>query len=400
MGLISNIRNVFMNDSEEATTNVGVADATFKTLWASNELWQRSYALSVVTNILSTFLINVEWKTYKKGGAVKGEEWYRFNYSPNGKETSAEFYKKLAEKLIYERRALIIETAKGEFFIADQYQFKDGVEMLMKDNTFTNIMVGQISLNRTFKENRDCMYIKAPQNDKVDSIFQTMASDYSDLKELIREGANKALGMKLSLNLGATAKNKYDAQFIKDLQKVYEPLMTSRNAVFLTYKGETLSDLTERQRGSEVQQVLEAVDNNIKVNKEILCSVGSAYGIPQKFMTGDYTADNADIYTMAITMFAKPYLTLLSKKFTLYVLNKEDIIGGAKIEANLDSIKFIEILKQSTAVDKLIGSGAYTINEVREKIGDDPTTDTDGDIRFITKNYAVLKEYAKGGGTE
>lgn len=402
MGFLNNIKSAFYNETEESTvaefTNTGIDDSTYKFCSTLTALWQKDYALSVVANILTAFLINVEWKTYGTKGVVKGNEWLRFNYSPNKRETAPEFYKKLAEKLIYERKALVIETASGEFFVADGYAFKNGEELLMKDNTFINVRIGNITLNRTFRENRDCMFIKAPQNEMVDLIFKSMAQDYMSLKELISEGADKALGMKLSLNLGAQAKNKYDAKFIKQLQEVYKPLMNSRNAVFVTYKGEELSDLTERQRGSEVQQVLEAVDNNIKVNHEILCNVGSAYGIPQKFMTGDYTADNADIYTMAITMFGKPYLVLLSKKFTLYALNEEDIIKGAKIEANLDSIKFVESLKLATAVDKLIGSGAYTINEVREKIGDDPVEE--GYVRFITKNYAVLSEYAKGGGDD
>ena len=186
-----------------------------------------------------------------------------------------------------------------------------------------------------------------------------------------------------------------EAEELSQIQKAYDPLMKARDAVFVTYKGEGLTDLTEKQRGSEVQQVLDAVENNIRINDEILCNVGSAFGVPRKFMKGDFTADNDSIYAMGITLFAKPYLTLLSQKFTYFVLTKEDIIGGGKVEADLNSIKFVEKLSMATAIDKLIGSGAYDINEVREMLDDDPVDD--GDVRFITKNYAVLSEYTKGG---
>lgn len=386
-------------EASDPKERVGVPDTTWKPDYCGSavKIWQLQYAMSVVTKILSTFLINVDWKTFRAGDDVHGEEWYRFNYAPNSKETTAEFYTKLAEKFVYDGKALIVETAQKELFIADSYQFKNGEELLMKDNTFVDVRVGNINFNRSFKENYSCMYIKTPKYENMELIFASMASDFQVLRELIYEGAYKALGMKLSLNLNAQAKNKYDEDYIKKLQKVYEPLMKAPNAVFVTYKGESLTDLTEKQRGSEVQQVLKAVENNLQVDEEILTNVANAFGIPSKFVKGDFTADNDSIFAMCMTMFAKPYLTLLSKKYSTYCLTKEDIINGSKIEANLDSIKFVESLSMASSIDKLIGSGAYTINEVREKIGDDPVDD--GDTRFITKNYAVLSEYVKGGDT-
>lgn len=390
---------IFEDEIDDSGVTVQGTDqaATWKTY--ATEFWQLSYAQSVVANILTSYLVNLEWKTYKSGVLIKGDEWYRLNYAMNNKETSAEFFSKLAKKLIEDKVALIIENSKKEFFIADSFSFLSGRELVMKDNTFTNVVIGDTTLTRTFKENSSCIFIKAPQNGSVDVIQKYMANDYMNLKELIEEGADKALGMKMNLTLNAQGKGKFEEDTAKRLQEDFEKRMKNRNSLFVTYKGETLSDLTEKQRGSEVQQVLEAVENNIKVNEEILTNVGNAYGIPSKIMTGDYTADNEDVYTMAITMFAKPYIKILQEKFSNYLLEKEDIINGSRIQANLDSIKFVEMLKTASSVDKLISSG-YTLNEIREKLGDEPTDDSGGDTRFITKNYAVMSDYVKGEGSE
>ena len=391
--------NIFKDEDESQTQVIdNTTTATWKPCSQNTVMWQVDYAFLVVNNILTTFFTNVDWKTYKTGEVVKGEEWFRFNIAPNRKETSAEFFAKLSTKLVYEGQALIIETATKELFVADTWEFKNGNELLMKDNTFVNVMVGDVTLNRSFKENDSCIFIKTPGYDRLKVVFDSMGLDFLALKELIMEGAQKALGMKLALNLGANSKNKYDAKYLEQMQNAYEPLMKARDAVFLTYKGETLTDLTEKQRGSEVQQVLTAVKNNIDVNQEILRNVGACFGIPGKFMTGDFTADNNSLYEMAVTMFGKRYLTLLSKKFTYFVLTKDDIINGSKVEANLNSIKFIDKLSMATAVDKFIGSGAYNRNEVREMLDDDPVED--GDIYFITKNYAELSQYVKGGSQE
>ena len=403
MGIFQDLKNAFINEEEETeettetTEDVGIPDSTWQTCQSAIRIWQLQYAMSVVAKILSTFLINVDWKTFKGDEDIRGDEWFRFNYAPNRKETTAEFYTKLANKFVYDGEALIIETATKEFFIADGYSFKNGTELFMKDNTFVDVVIGDTTLNRSFKENDSCMYIKTPQYENMDLILNSMSTDFDNLRTMIYEGAQKALGTKYSLNLNAQAKNKYDDKYVAKIQKIYEPLMRKRDAVFVTYKGEKLEDLTERQRGSEVQQVLTAVENNIKVNEEILTNVGNAFGIPEKFMKGDFTADNDSIYVMGVTLFAKPYLTLLSKKYTNYVLTKDDILKGSKVEANLDSIKFIEALGTATAIDKLIGSGAYSPNEVREMLGDDGYDG--GETRFITKNYAVLSDYTRGGNT-
>lgn len=391
--------NLFKNEEEPTNPNVTSIDVKTSRTWkpceANTTMWQVQYAFLVVYNLLSTFLVNVDWKTYRSGEVIKKDEWFRFNIAPNRKETSVEFFTKLAQKLVYEGEALIIETATKELFIADSYAFKTGQELLMKDNTFINVAVGSVTLNRSFKENDSCIYLKTPGYENLLMVFDQMGLDFGELKALIAEGAQKALGMKLNLNLGANAKNKYDSKYLDQLQTAYKPLMEARDAVFLTYKGESLTDLTEKQRGSEVQQVLTAVENNIKVNQEILGNIGACFGIPRKFMTGDFTADNNSIYEMAVTLFGKRYLTWLSKKFTYFVLTKEDIVNGSKVEANLNSIKFIDKLSMATAVDKFIGSGAYNRNEVREMLDDDPIED--GDIYFITKNYAEVSQYVKGG---
>lgn len=406
MGLFEKISNwanePIFDEVQDETTVEGIPDTG--STWGdygsnAGTLWQYNYAIEVVANLLSYVLINVSWKTYKsKGETITGDEWYRLNVSMNNKETAAEFFGKLATKLIKDKRALIIEDSKKQFFIADSFDFLSPNELVMKENTFTNVTVGDTTLHRTFKENQNCMYIKAPQRKGLNLELDSMANDYKFLKELVNKGACKALGSKYNLSLPGTAKNKYDAKYVKDMQKVYVPLMEKDDAVFITYQGEKLSDLTEKQRGSEVQQVLNAVKNSSDINQEILTSVGKAYGIPVKFMLGDYSEDNEDVYAMFITMFAKPFLVTLEQKFTMYLLEKEDIINGAKIEANIGTIKFNEMLKSANAIDKLIGSGAYTINEIREKIGDDPVAEEEGDTRFITKNYAVLKEYVKGNG--
>lgn len=397
MKIIDTLKNFLFEDSvQETVFDIPDGDIFCESM---NTIWQYTYALSVVTQLLSSYLTNIEWQTYDhQGKRVKKEDDFVLNYAPNNKESASEFFSKLAYQLINYREALIIQLANKELFVASSYNFLNGVEKQLKDNTFTNVIIGDsgVPLNRTFKENHSCIYIKLAKNPNIENIFVTMENEYALIKDLVYKGARKAMGMKLELKLTANAKNKYDDDYLRAMNVAYSRLMEKENSLFITYNGEQLIDLTEKQRGSEVQQVIDLASNYITINQEILINVGRAFGISKDIIMGDISTENEDNFTMTITNFAKPIVKLLSEKFSLFLLEKQSIIDGAKIIGNLDTIKFIDVISKANAIDKLIGSGAYTINELREKIGDNSVKD--GDTRFITKNYSTLAEYAKEGG--
>ena len=353
--------------------------------------WQYELARNVVYNLTSALFENTEWRTYRNGERVEGEEFFRLNYALNNKDTAKDVYRKLAKQLVYEDKALMFETAKKEFFVADSFMFKDQ-ELFMKPNTFVSVQIGTEMLNRSFKEGQSALMFKMRHMDE--GVFELMNADYAESKALMYKGALKAMGTKYALNTKAQGMNRTDPKFLQKLQEAYEPLMEKPNAVFVTYNGETLQDLTEKQRGSEVQQVISLAENTNLINDEILKNVGRAYGIPVNMMKGEYTEDSTDVFSMFMTFFGKPLLNNFADKMTLYLMEKEDIMAGSKVVADLDRIRFYETLKSATAIDKLIGSGVFTINDLRHRLNEDDAED--GDVRFITKNYDTLENFLKG----
>ena len=390
MGVFENIKH-FFNRSTTVVVNGSISDSAV--LISSS--WQKEYAEGIVCQILSTALTNVRWTTFVNGKPKMGDEYFRFNFAPNKKETAPEFYGKLADKLIRKREALIIELADHQLFVADSYAFATGSEQILKENTFINVTFGDMVLNKQFKENRNCMYIKMPAHKNIDTSLASMEYEFTGMKELINKGADKAMGTKLNLQTNATGKNATDADYLAKLQEAYMPLLEKPNAVFLTQKGEQLLDLTEKQRGSEVEQVLQVVTNNITINHEMCNQVGASYGVPNVFMLGNFGQENSEQVDLLMTFFVKPILTLISKKFTVYALEKESILNGGKIIAELDTVQFVDALKSADSIDKLVSSGAYLTNEVRAKLGDGPIEG--GDKRLITKNYGSIETVLEGG---
>lgn len=383
---------LFKDETTTDTTVDGIKDSYYLN---TSSTWQYYLALNRVSDLLYSSLSNVEWKTYNsKKELLKGDVYYHLNWSPNKRQTSNEFYRLVAQKLIFLQECLIVELADKQLYVADTFQFKNGVENAITANTFVNVTIGNAQLNRSFKEGVNAIYIKYQFNDVTNSSLSSMISDYNTFKSMIIAGAEKAMGTKLNLAVESIGKNLTYDEFLERTKKQYREELNKANSVIVTFKGETLNDLTEKQRGSEVEQVLNVVQNNVDINKEIYSNVARAYGIPQAMMNMEITTDSEDVDNIFMTQFVKPILTLLSNRFSIFYLDQESILQGAKIEADLQTINYVDVLRSASSMDKLISSGVYTINEIRGKVGDIPVKD--GDTRFITKNYATLSGYVKG----
>ena len=69
--------------------------------------------------------------------------------------------------------------------------------------------------------------------------------------------------------------------------------------------------------------------------------------------------------------------------------------SGTFIKIDTKTIKHIDLLSVATAIDKLIASGAFCINDVRKAVGDAPIEEPWAYQHFITKNYEAIDEILK-----
>lgn len=405
MGFFDKLNDFLFTEVEEEVPTNELNESPIETNVITDEvkmitgnLWQYELALNAVSNLLSAVLADADWNTYdSRKKKIKEDVFYTLNYSPNKRQTASEFWRLVAQKLIFNQECLVVELSDRQLYVADTFDYKNGDELAMKQNTFVNVTVGNVTMtNKAFKEGDSAFLLKLPLCGRTKSAMASMQQDYNNLKDVVLKGAYKAMGTKYNLDMSAVKLgNKLDQKFIDNTTKGYISAMEKPNSVFITFNGEKLNDMTAQQRGSEVEQVLKVVENNVNLNNEILNNVARAYGIPVSFITMEITTDAEDAKQTFMTMFVKPILAMISERLTLFYLEKEKILSGAKIEADLQSINFVDVLTKASSMDKLVSSGMYTINELRLKVGDD--TVEGGDTRFITKNYATLASYMKGG---
>jgi lantibiotic modifying enzyme len=80
----------------------------------------------------------------------------------------------------------------------------------------------------------------------------------------------------------------------------------------------------------------------------------------------------------------------------------EGFIQGTFTKIDTKTIKHIDLLGVATAIDKLIASGTFCINDIRIAVGDEPIDEPWAWQHFMTKNYSTVEDLLKaleaGGG--
>lgn len=103
------------------------------------------------------------------------------NVAPNQNENAVEFWKKIIYKLYYNNEVLVIPQNEM-WYVADSF---DKEEYAFKENTYSGVTIGDLSLTKTFKESQ-VFYFKL-NNENVMNVINTLYSDYGSLISSARD---------------------------------------------------------------------------------------------------------------------------------------------------------------------------------------------------------------------
>ncbi|MBQ0113754.1 MAG: phage portal protein, partial [Bacteroidales bacterium] len=358
------------------------------------ELKVNNYALSVISELYGSLLSQCDFITYINGEVVEKDVWYRLNVEPNPNQSSSEFMRQLARQLVFKGEALIIKVDNGDLFVASDFQKKN---YQLRETHFTNVWVDCYGDSEVpaYQLTGDwygdkCIYIKY-QNPKVQSYLHDMGNLYQDLIKNVKNAGSSAI--KYVLNVDATAQNGVNIDLQKELTKIlnddFEALADSeKNAMIPLLNGFKLEVLNPSNNNAQNSAVASNNINNIF--EDVLVNVGHIYNVPASFMTGKFEKNDMDEF---LTFGLDPLCSLIGECTNRKYYGKKQILSKTYCVLDTKKVKHFDILTVSDAINKLISSGVYTINEIRNILGE-PLIDKEiGDKHWITRNYAVVGDY-------
>ena len=93
-----------------------------------------------------------------------------------------------------------------------------------------------------------------------------------------------------------------------------------------------------------------------------------------------------------LTFCIDPLIQILTKELNRKSFSRLQCISGHYFKFDTTAIKHIDLLDVATAIDKLISSGCFTINDIRRVCGADEIDEPWANQFFMTKNYSTIED--------
>jgi len=341
----------------------------------SHRAYLKKMALETCVNFIGRTISQSDFRFMENGKRQLNDWHYLLNIRPNTDQSAADFWQKFIHRLICENEVLVILTDNNDLLIADSFT---RVEYAVYPDIFKDVMVKDYTFQRAFRMD-EVIYITY-NNEKLTEFMDGMFGDFADLFSRMIETSMRANQIRGIVSIDSTQSLNQENQ--TKLQKFIDKL-------FNTFKNNPVA-IVPKLKGFEYDEVSNGSNNGksieelTKLKKSLIDDVANILGIPNALIHGELSD-----YETSIKAYVKfcigPLVKKIEDELNAKLIDKKDYLNGSRVEVRGVTEK--DLIDHAEAVDKLVASGAFTRNEVRELFGKERSDDPELDKFVITKNY-------------
>lgn len=306
---------------------------------------------------------------------------YILNVKPNKNESASRFWQRFIYKLITENEVLVVLSEDDQLLIADSF---DHIEYAVYEDLFQQVTVKDYTFKRTFKMN-EVIYLQY-NNNRLSNYIDGLFADYEKLHQRMIETIQRNNQIRGTLGVRGNASMKENrTEVMKSYaEKLFSAFSTKSVAIVPTVDGLEYNELTNTTGTSNV-----SIDDVKTIRRQFDDEIADILGIPAVVLHGDMATLDSSQKALVIYCM-QPLFKKVEDELNAKLLSKDEYEKGTFI--TIVGLSHINIIECASNIDKLIASGTFNRNEVRNEFGFDDIED--GDKFIMTKNYV---EYGKGG---
>ncbi len=319
----------------------------------------------------------VEWETYRQGSRVKAREHWAWNQEPNPNETHKEFFMHLVGQLMLHQEAVVVEW-KGGRYIADSFS----VEKKLSGNIYGDIISDTEEIPGSFGQ-EDVLHFSIT-GERIRHVLDAVAVLEGKLLKTAANAYIRDNGMRGILKVDDIA------EADPDFEEEYEDLVTNRfkkfftadNAILPMYNG--FEYVPEKVAARPQSRDIRSLINDVT---EL---TAQAIGIPPSIAAGEKPTD-AD-FKHFMTFVVQPIVGMIAEELNRKLYGMDMVYEGTYITPNYAAVKYNDLFDVANPIDKLIGSGAFCVNDIRRRLGLDIIEEPWAWQHWMTKNYSSVKD--------
>lgn len=348
------------------------------------EVYLRELAFWTCVNKIANAVSKCEFKTYFGGKEVKEREYYRWNVEPNQNQNAAGFIYKLIGTLYRNNEALVVEVNQ-KLYVADSYS-KD--IYALRGYRFSGIVIDDYQLSES-RDMEDVLFFELNSKDMrrlVNGVYES----YSKLITYASNAYKRSRGRKGILNISGIAEGSetFDEDFDDLMTNQFKNFFSKENAVLPLFDGYEYTDISQNAKTYSTEST-----RDIKsLADDIFDFTARAFSFPPSLAKGD-VQDTGKAIDELLTFVIDPLVKMMQQEINRKLNGYGGFAAGNYIKIDTLAVKHIDLFDIATPIDKLISSGAFTINDILEVLGKPRLDDDWGDQHFITKNYSTIQEF-------
>lgn len=349
------------------------------------ELQFREAAFWGCVNLIANAVGKCEVREFRGGRQQRGPEWYLWNVQPNRNQSASAFWHKLVAKAYSEGEALIVKEPYGDgIVVADAFDIDDERPVY----AYKNIQVGKRKIERLTEA--EVLYIR-PNWKNIEPLIRKMGDSFLKLMASSMQNYmfNGGQHWKVHVDQVLTADDEWRENFTKMMEKQIKPFLNSASAILPEMDGYTYTQVSGNSAGAVKS------DEIRNLTASIWAETSRAFLIPSALIAGnqqDTTVANRQFLTDVIDPLARMIEQEANRKrFTM-----QEYLAGDRLTVDTSAIVHFDVFSNAANVEKIIGSGLKSVNELRALIGDSPIDEEWADRHFMTKNIGTTTE-AEGG---
>lgn len=373
----------------KATSTAEIHSIEFRE--ALQEYHIRELAFHTCVCMIANAVGKCEFKTYKNGAEHQGKEYYLWNIEPNPNQNSTAFLHKLIYQLYAKNEALIISSVAGggreSLAVADY--FDQPVEYPWKLQEYKGVVIGEVSYHKTFTE-KEVMHLKLNHCD-IKPVIDALHQSYVKMVSCAMKNYIWAGGKHYKVHVGQVAQRgqvgaegkDWNEAFTGMLNKQVKPFLTSENGVLPEFDGYEYQDIggsPDTQRSTRDIRAL--ID-------DIFEFTARAFLIPPVLIFGG-VADSKDAMARWMTTCIDPLCNQLEEEGIRKRYGYEEWKNGDYMHIDTSAIMHFDLFGNAPNIEKLIGSGAFSVNAVLKAAGQTAIDEPWADQHFVTKNFETI----------
>lgn len=363
-------------------------------LAAAQEFQLRDLSFWICANMIANAVGRCEFRTFRGNREIREREHYLWNVEPNVNQNSTAFLHKLVAKLLVDGEALVISTQQREGYdalvVADAW-LQNG-DYPSRQNGYTNVQVGDVSYEKTFWE-REVLHLRL-NHINVKPVLDGLYGAYWRLISAAMKRYEWDKGQHWKVHVGQLASGAEDftENFSRMIEQQVKTFLDSNGAILPEFDGYAYTNEGGKS-GVELADIQAQM-------KDVLGFTAKALQIPAVLVDGSIQGTE-DAQGRFLTGCIDPICDQLQEEINRKRYGYDRMQAGDYLRVDTSSIRHFDMFANAANVEKLVGSGAFTINDILRSAGLPTIPEPWADEHYMTKNIDALgAETTALGGAE